>query len=146
MSLTLNGAKLQSDKYATFDPGKSGATAEGKYAKKNKIDGLYFYEDSGQLEEKLPVGLSGVTAALELVENSTEKASPKIPQFELEVRVVWDFAGDSSCSDYIRYTSEDYEKVAFSNQDWWIKKKGYNSFLKKLSQLAGCELSGLSGF
>lgn len=137
VELKIEGDIYESDLYSLSDIFKKNKKAEGIYAKKHKIEGLYFCVDA-EVPSKyhLSPGLTGVKNAIDII-LKTMKTKGEIPNFLLDIGVVWSFVKDSSCADYIRYDSETPSVIEFSNQDWWIRNENYKDYIKKLSELTG---------
>ena len=54
--------------------------------------------------------------------------------FDLSVGVVWTFAGDASCSDYIEIGGEwAHGIVNFGSQDSWIDREGYRPWCQRMA-------------
>jgi len=104
-------------------------------SKENKTFGLYLYVDSEKKgDHHLPPGLRGIREAIRIAEQNISRLE------RLSIGVIWSFAGDGSCSDYINVPAEDGNGVAsvdFSNQDWWIGREGYKEHCRKLSRIIG---------
>ncbi len=118
----------------------------GKFAKKHKIEGLYFGCDADvDAKHHLPPGLTGVRYAVTRI-----KTLPENQRFHLDVRVVWAFSGDSSCSDYIQWPDSEstgsMTAVNFSNQDSWIGMEGYKDHCTALSRLICHEITPHAGY
>ena len=153
---------LESDWY-DIDMGKGDQSiwkkATGRYAKKHKVEGLYFYEDAHicvktgvdpntgkELYEKrpmpkdrhLPPGLTGVKEAVRRLLKSPEKYS------QLQIAVVWKAFMAHNCSDYITL-NVDEQIVDYSNQDWYVGSEGYPEHIKKLSDLLGVPIESSKG-
>ena len=102
---------------------------EGMYAK-HKVAGRAFQSDwKGDGKHHLPPGLTGVKAAVKIARERGVKY--------LSIGVVWAFAGDSSCSDYIRYKGVNV--VSYDSQDWWISCDGYEQWKLDMGELLGVD-------
>lgn len=120
----------------------------GRKARESKTDGLYLRDDYEERVEMgdlnadkyrhLPNGLNGVRKAIDVLKEKLEEGNA--PYGSLRIWVMWDFAGDISCSDYIDVQELNKPAADFSNQDWWIDKEGYHDHLARLSELVGTEL------
>ena len=126
--------EYESDWYSNTDLNETTKQATGQFAEKHKTEKLYLYADAHVPKDKhLPPGLTGVREAIKMVRDNPEKFNT------LSIGVIWKFAGDSSCSDYI--TAEFKQlTVDYSNQDWWISKEGYIEHCQKLGELLGVEI------
>lgn len=149
--LTPEGKKIKEfdnqdhlEKYESDDFDKSNWTGKGKLqkskdSKKHGTYGLYMTHDAEvDGAHHLPPGFTGAKEALEIVRKNLKRL------YYADIRIVWEFAGDSSCSDYIQIPSEDYAGagipvVDFSNQDWWTKKEGYKEHCEALSEVIGID-------
>lgn len=137
VKLELNGERYESDRY--FPPITQedfGKAVKGPYAKKHKIDGLYFLGDpkvdSGH---HLPPGLSGVKEAVQLILRELENRH--VPEGELRIGVAWDFVKDHNCSDYISVKELGEPVTDFSNQDWYVENENYPEHCERLSKVIG---------
>jgi len=125
--------------------------ATGRYARKHKIEGLYFFEDAHILvkvgvdpntgeeiyerrpmpkERHLPPGLTGVKEAIRRILKNPERYS------KLRIAVVWSAFMTHNCSDYITLDVENLT-VDYSNQDWYVESEKYHEHIEKLSELLG---------
>lgn len=131
----------ESDDYSDWvsdhetDP-KRKTKASGKYAEKNKVAGLYFYDDNKKTEaagRKLPVGLMGVEKAIRMILKEPER-------FErLSIGVMWKFSMNHSCSDYITlHIREEPVTVDYSNQDWYRDMDTYPAHCEALTEIISC--------
>jgi hypothetical protein len=127
--------------------------AKGPYAKKHKVEGLVFDEDSPYkgrtviecvttdgkpvkiVRGYLPPGLTGVKAAIEIIRKKL-KENPLFGNFFLSIGVVWDEFGDHNCSDYIDVDGR-YMTVDYSNQDWYVYRDNYERHLERLANVLG---------
>jgi len=128
---------FESDDYTDWDGGGKYREAVGKYAEKHKIEGLYFRHDADvdNAHHLLP-GLSGVKQAADIIRKRYENGD--LPSY-LGIGVVWSFAMQHSCSDWI--TANFHRKtVDFSNQDWYIGNENYHDHIAKLSGLVGFDI------
>ncbi|MFQ6095201.1 MAG: hypothetical protein ACE5NN_03550 [Candidatus Bathyarchaeia archaeon] len=135
--LELNGEKYVSDSY--FPPITEedlGKAVKGPYAKKHKIEGLYFFADA-EVDSKrhLPPGLSGVKEAVRLILKELE--SRRTPKGELRIGVAWSFTKDHNCSDYIIVGDLSEPIANFSNQDWYMENENYPEHCERLSRVIG---------
>lgn len=107
-------------------------------ARAGKYAGLYYQSEAEVPPERhLPPGLLGLKEAIRLILENPECL------VRLSVGVVWSFAGDASCSDYIILPAEGCEGepvVDFSNQDWWVGKPGYREHCRRLGEILGVEI------
>jgi hypothetical protein len=120
--------EYESDWYSDYDDGKR-ARSEGDMSEKHKTAGLFFRDDAGVPSNRhLPPGLSGVKEAVKL-------ALTAPGDFEsMSIGVVWAFAGDASCSDYIEVPGERAKDcVNFGSQDWWISHAGYDEWCQQMA-------------
>jgi hypothetical protein len=149
---------LESDWY-DIDMGKGDKStwkkATGRYARKHKVEGLYFYEDAhiyvkvgvnpatGEeicerrpmpKERHLPPGLTGVKEAVRRLLQNPEKYS------KLRIAVVWSAFMTHNCSDYITLDVDELS-VDYSNQDWYVDGEGYLEHIEKLSSLLAVQIS-----
>lgn len=132
--------KYESD-YLSMMPGDKVRQLMTNEAKDNKTYGLFLSFDAGCDRGHLPLGLSGVRAALDVLGKAL-KENP-VATFRLSIGVIWRFAMGSSCSDYIEWESESLYSVNFGNQDWWESVKGYREHLEALEKIAGGECDDL---
>jgi len=137
VKLELNGERYESDTY--FPPitrEDLGKAVKGPYAKKHKIEGLYFLSDpkvdSGH---HLPPGLSGVKEAVQLILRKLKNHNK--PEGELRIGVAWDFVKDHNCSDYITVKELSEPVTDFSNQDWYMENINYPEHCERLSKVIG---------
>jgi len=128
---------LESD---VFMPNKlaGGRLMTGPYAKKHKIEGLYFYADA-ETKPSLPPGLTGVKHVAQRLEELLEKGMK-----ELIIGVVWTYFDDHNCSDYITANFNGLY-VDYCNQDWYrdFYPRVYQRHLKELAKVLGVDLSEL---
>jgi hypothetical protein len=126
--------EFESDFYT--DPITNKNIASGAMAEKHKVAGLAFYSDA-EVDKRhhLPPGLTGVKHAIRIARERLPRRCFKI----FEVGVVWAFAGEASCSDYITATPESMT-VDFSNQDWWVGLAGYKEHIERLSEIVGVNI------
>lgn len=131
---TIGGKEYESDLYETI-PNKDGdKRVTTPMARKHKIDGLFWYSDAEVGSEgHLPPGLSGLKEFVKLVLKDPTKFE------QLSVGVVWTFAGDSSCSDYITINDGDNSvglaTVNYGSQDWWKSNDGYIKWCDGMAEL-----------
>jgi len=137
VKLELNGERYESDIYFTpILPEDYKKVVKGPYAKKHKIEGLYFYADANvDSKHHLPPGLSGVREAVKLIMKELEKG--KAPKGDLRIGVAWDFVKDHNCSDYIIVNDLSEPIVDFRNQDWYVEREEYPEYCKRLSKVIG---------
>ncbi len=125
-------AILEGDSYTISNFGDdSKKTAEGDYAKRHKVEGLYFRSDAKD-EIKIPMGLTGYKHILAMIPS-------KLPVERIRsivIGVVWAFANDHSCSDYITIEVPGMI-VNYENQDWWMGMETYAKHCADLSELIG---------
>ena len=135
--LKLNGEEYESDTYFTpVFPEESERAVKGPYAKKHKIEGLYFSEDAEvNSKHHLPPGLSGVKEAVKLILKELDEG--RIPRGELSIGVAWNFVKDHNCSDYITVKDLSEPVADFSNQDWYLERKEYPEHCRRLSKVIG---------
>ena len=130
-----NEMLYESDTYSDFD-GSYGdkpprTKAEGEYAEKHRVEGLYFAGDAKE-GHSIPVGLTGYKAVMNMIPS-------KLPMENLRsiaIGIVWAFSGQHSCSDYITITV-DGMMVDYSNQDWYMDNPNYPQHCADLSALIG---------
>jgi len=127
---------LESDRYSDYSFKDGAKIAEGEYAEKHKVAGLYFYKDADDAK-KIPVGLTGYRKLVEMVIGNRlpEKVSMENIGY-INIGIAWAFSGQHSCSDYITITPHD-KIVDYSNQDWYIDNPGYRKHCRDLSNLIG---------
>jgi len=122
----IGDVEFESDHYTEHEysslKGKS-KQAKGEMAKKHKVEGAWFSWDAESGKRHLPPGMTGLRQFI-------KAALAKPDEFrELCVGVTWAFAGDSSCSDYIKLGCGEYfnnfEGVEYNSQDYWINNEGY---------------------
>jgi hypothetical protein len=68
--------------------------------------------------------------------------STEINKFTLSIGVIWRFAGDASCSDYISINcseSDNMTTVNYGSQDYWIGLEGYRPWGERMSKLLGVD-------
>lgn len=124
-------AILEGDTYTAYDFREGVEKAEGEYAKRHKIEGLYFSSDADD-KIKIPMGLTGYKHILAMIPD-------KLPVEKIRsivIGVVWAFANDHSCSDYIHIEVPGM-LVNYENQDWWRGIEGYAKHCADLSELIG---------
>ncbi len=123
---------FEGDSYTTFNFGdEEKKKAEGDYAKRHKVEGLYFRSDADD-KLKIPMGLTGYKHILAMIPD-------KLPVEKIRsivIGVVWAFANDHSCSDYITIEVP-VMMVNYENQDWWRGIEGYEQHCADLSKLIG---------
>ena len=144
---TIGDKHYESDSYSTSDWRKKGKLMKGKDAERAKIAGLYFDgepdhdevgEDGIRFSKDLPSGLLGIKRLAEEVLKNPDG-------FEgCKIGVVWGFAGDHSCSDYIEIGSYmDWapggDVVNYGSQDWWIDNEGYIPWCDGMEELLNKE-------
>jgi len=156
------GQTLESDWY-DIDMGKRDKStwkrATGRYAKKHKVEGLYFYEDAHVCvkvgvdpvtgediyerrpmpkERHLPPGLTGVKEAVRRLLKNPERYS------KLRIAVVWSAFMTHNCSDYITLDVDELT-VDYSNQDWYVHDERYLNHIERLSRLLGAQICPYEG-
>ena len=110
-----------------------GRLMTGPYAKKHKIEGLYFYADA-ETKPSLPPGLTGVKYVAQHLEGLLKKGMKK-----LIIGVVWTYFNDHNCSDYITAHFDDL-CVDYCNQDWYRSDETkYEKHLSELAKLLGVD-------
>jgi len=108
-----------------------GRLMTGPYAKKHKIEGLYFYADA-ETKPSLPPGLTGVKYVAQHLEELLEKGMK-----ELIIGVVWTYFDDHNCSDYIAANFNGLY-VDYCNQDWYRSDEAnYRKHILELAALLG---------
>jgi len=132
-------ALYESDNYTVFggsygDEPPTRKLAEGEYAKRHKVEGLYFARDAEE-GVSLPVGLTGYKHLMNLIPTKLPWERIK----SVSIGVVWTFANDHSCSDYITIDPMGMI-VDYSNQDWWIEAEGYKQHCADLGELLGASI------
>jgi len=138
---TIDGKQYVSDYYDKTSWEKRSKRANTPEAKQNKHAGYFIFDaedetSDGELpaKQKLPAGLAGVRRIKELALKTPSK-------FEsLSIGVIWAFAGDSSCSDYIEINGEytdGPDQVNYGSQDSWISKEGYKSWCSQMEKFLG---------
>jgi hypothetical protein len=104
-------------------------------SKENKTYGMFLFVDSdAKSAHHLPPGIRGAMEAIKIARRNIERLH------RLSIGIIWSFAGDGSCSDYINIPAEESNGVAsvdFSNQDWWIGREGYKEHCRNLSKIIG---------
>lgn len=128
---------LESDSYSTWSgSNEERKKAEGEYAKKHKVEGLYFISDAKD-ERKIPVGLSGYRHLVEMViGNKLPKKVSMEDIGSITIGIAWAFTGDHNCSDYITINPGSMT-VDYCNQDWYTDHPGYHKHCQDLSNLIG---------
>lgn len=126
------GTLFDSDNYATWDLKKTGKVAKGQHAERHKVVGLYFYSDAKDAFS-IPPGITGYRAVREMIE---EKKLSIDDVKSVYIGVVWTFANDHSCSDYITI-DPGAMTVNYENQDWWQGLDTYEKHCADLSELIG---------
>lgn len=126
----------ESDYYSVFsgsfgDEPPTRKLAEGEYARMHKVKGLYFAHDAEE-GTSLPVGLTGYKHLMNLI--PTKLSWERIDS--ILIGVVWTFANDHSCSDYITIDPKGMT-VDYCNQDWWTDLPGYKQHCVDLGELLG---------
>lgn len=141
VTLTLaedGGEKTYETDYYSTRRSENASAAKHPEARDLKYAGLYYRFDAQVPPERhLPPGLLGLREAIRLALENLESF------VRLSVGVVWAFAGDASCSDYITLPAEGCEDspvVDFSNQDWWISLPGYQEHCRRLGEILGVEI------
>ena len=127
----------ESDSYTLSDYSERGKQAKGKYAKKHKIDGFYFYSDACEKSIKLPPGLTGAKH----IRDNLDKFI-KSGMLRMHIAVVWTEFMDHNCSDYIILDFGDMT-VNYQNQDWYTGHENYGAHLRKLANLLDVDISEL---
>jgi len=110
-----------SDSYSDWEE-QGRKKAQGEYARKHKVEGLYFDKDAEELIEKyypnaksLPIGLTGYKYFYDLV----KKRKVDIGNVsKIVIGVMWKFSMQHNCSDYIT-VAFDTMTVNYSSQDWY---------------------------
>lgn len=127
-----NDVLFVSDEYSDSNWSGDRKLATDEFAKKHKVDGLYFVSDmekSYPKTKKIPIGLTGAKRLLELFdENKLEEAD------SITIDVMWEFSRSINCSDEIQINLEEMT-VNYQNQDWDTEKEGYEEHLQKLRKL-----------
>ena len=133
---TLGTTWYETDRYGLDDLYNKHRQAEGDEAVRHKTAGLYWYGDpvekSGFVLVHLLPGLTGVK---ELRKRLADVLQDEV--FNLSVGVIWTFAGDHGCSDYIKIESDNPNVVDYSSQDSWISNPGYLQWGKDMKKLLG---------
>lgn len=134
-----SGILYESDNYTVWSGARGEdppvrKLAEGEYAKRHKVEGLYF---AGDAEEgiSLPVGLTGYKHLMNLIPTKLPWERIK----SIKIGVVWIFANDHSCADYITIDPVGMS-VDYSNQDWWVELEGYKQHCADLGKLLGADI------
>ncbi|KKL08411.1 hypothetical protein LCGC14_2576110 [marine sediment metagenome] len=132
---------LEADDYSTFEGSKEKGRklAEGKYAEQHKVAGLYFYSDAKDTI-KIPPGITGYKAILAMIPDRLPVEKIR----SIVIGVVWTFANDHSCSDYITIEVPGM-MVNYENQDWWRGIEGYEQHCADLSKLIGQTIEPYEG-
>jgi len=126
--MTFAHMEYESDWYSDYDNGKR-AESEGDMAEKHKTAGLYFGGDAGVPPDRhLPPGLTGLKEAAKVALSDPDAFDC------ISIGVVWSFAGDASCSDYIEIGEGHGRSVVnFGSQDWWIEKEEYLPWCQQMA-------------
>jgi len=126
---------FESDYYSCV-PAKNQEPALGPYAKKHKIEGLYFSMDHKDKRTLLPIGLTGIKKAIKIINKTLKEVygdkTLSIKYFKLDIGVTWTIFNDHNCSDYI---TVDLLKgtIDFSNQDWYVQGEEYPEHIAQLN-------------
>lgn len=141
----IGDTRYVSDHYSNSDWMKKGkGPMKGKDAEHARINGLYYsgpasdsVDDDEEFKE-LPSGLNGVKRFIEEAKKDPENFQG------LSIGVIWTFAGDHSCSDYIEVGdmidwSPGSDVVNFGCQDWWVGKEGYYEWCDAMEEFLGKE-------
>lgn len=130
----IGDTQYKSDIYDDRNLKKAQQPASGAMAQKHKIEGLYFWEDyqPDKNSRHLSPGLTGLDQFI-------GKALNPPNQFQfIRIGVVWIFAGEASCSDYIKVDDEyGLDTVNYGSQDWWIDDEGYQPWCQQMADLLG---------
>ena len=145
----IGGVRYASDSYglgalSTKDNNQKPANSDE--AVRNKVAGLTFWhdgkydgEESGVKTREVPPGLSGLKEIIKIINKDPTKLEG------LTVGVIWKFAGDHSCSDYINVGTHDDDcrdqsglhQVNYRSQDYWISLPGYLPWCDAMEELLG---------
>jgi len=131
---TIGDIEYDSDHYSDWDGGEGDRKkAEGDMAEKHKTAGLYFYCDADDDKKHVPPGLTGVKEIAKLALKYPDKFD------NISIGVIWTFAGQASCSDYIEINGEysNENEVNFGSQDWWIDNEGYLPWCDEMEEFLG---------
>ncbi|RLI90457.1 MAG: hypothetical protein DRO95_06180 [Candidatus Altiarchaeales archaeon] len=132
------------DHFMDVDIHKKNKLMKGAYARKHKIEGLYFVSDAEEDHPnamKLPPGLTG----FKLLKKRLIEPIPNHPlenAAEVNIGVMWSAFMQHNCSDYIRIHLMD-NVVDYSNQDWYQGERGYSAHLNRLAELLGVSVDEL---
>lgn len=123
------------------------------YIKKHKIAPFLFHDADVDDLHHLRPGLSGIKDLVELI---PQRLAHGYVCTAFYIGVVWAFAGDHSCSDYIYIVGDDYGAsstwemegfykpvvIAPCSQDWWETKPGHKDMVEGIEQLTGFTMDG----
>ena len=124
----------ESDYYGTTPYDENDKPAIGPYAKKHKVEGLYFWRDSTIPKSRhLPPGLTGVKEAIRMIKKNQDRFE------ELAIGVTWTAFMDHNCSDFI-VVKVHKGIVDYSNQDWYVGSEKYLEHIRKLADFLGVDI------
>jgi len=126
-----------SDNYAEVPLRKGDKPASGPFAKKYKVEGLYFWSDNEGADRKLPIGLDGVKFAikgiLRSIDHIDELFNKGLEYFILHIDVIYEAFGTGGCSDYIELDILN-KTLNISTMDWYIGTPEYYEFIDQLNE------------
>jgi len=116
---------------------------------KHKVPPFFQRDADVPASQHLRPGLTGIRDLLEFI---PQRIADGYEVNHFEVGVVWAFAGDSSCSDYIQVVAGEYNRdtrvwngenqsgpvtVMFDSQDWFAGMDGHDENYRRLGELVG---------
>lgn len=119
------------------------------FDRKHKVPPFFQRDADVPGARHLRPGLTGIRDLLELI---PRRIADGYEVTHFEIGVVWEFAGDSSCSDYIQVVAGEYNHhtriwneenqagpvtVMFNSQDYWCGMSGHDENYEKLGHLVG---------
>lgn len=122
-------------------------TPTARSAEEGKLAPFLYRDADVPAKRHLPAGLFGLRALKKLVPEHLEEGYTVT---YLTIGVVWAFAGDHSCSDYIevvggdgcegRWEREQLDRpvlVGVNSQDWWANMDGHDECFEKVGDIFG---------
>ena len=141
---TIGEDEYASDRYDKHPPydKKNKKPCKTPESKDHRVYGWFhrgdpdFYEEETKHHNLLP-GLTGLKQLLKLALERPKEFTG------LSVGVVWTFAGDSSCSDYIQMgihlegDNGEMNVINYGSQDYWINHEGYHPWCDRMAEMLG---------